>query len=258
MSSRNERLVIVDGFAGPGVYKRGEPGSPIIALQAFLEHQYRDKITAELVYIFIEEDAKRVARLEQEIAKLGKLTGQAKVHVTHGSYEEVFSQALDEVEGKGSSLAPTFAFIDPFGYAQASMHLSGRFLQFDRCEVLIYVPLPFINRFVGRAGQESALTAFFGTDEWKKALALKGRDRLRFLHDLFRKQLIEESGLTYVQSFEIFTSAPNSGYHLFFGTRHERGLEADEGDDVEDRPGQGSPLSRLDVAGPGAPVSAAG
>ncbi len=225
MSSRNERLVIVDGFAGPGVYKGGEPGSPIITLQAFLEHEYRDRITAELIYIFIDEDAKRVARLKQEVARLGKLPSQAKVHVIHGAYENVFSQALDDVEKKGSALAPTFAFVDPFGYAQASMHLAGRFLQFDRCEVLIYVPLPFINRFVGRAGQEAALTSLFGTDEWKKALALQGRQRLRFLHDLFRRQLIKEVGLTYVQSFEIITSAPNSGYHLFFGTRHERGLE---------------------------------
>jgi hypothetical protein len=30
MSKYNERLVYVDGFAGPGVYTNGEPGSPII------------------------------------------------------------------------------------------------------------------------------------------------------------------------------------------------------------------------------------
>lgn len=225
MSSSNERLVIVDGFAGPGVYKGGEPGSPIISLRAFLDHQYQDRITAELVYIFIEEDTDRAARLEQEIAELGKLPSQTKVQVINGAYEDVFSEALDEVEKKGGALAPTFAFIDPFGYAQASMHLSGRFLQFDRCEVLIYVPVSFINRFLGRAGQETALTSLFGTDRWKKALQLKGRARQRFLHDLFREQLVEEAGLTYVQSFEIVTSAQYSGYHLFFGTKHELGLE---------------------------------
>ncbi len=45
MSSRNERLVIVDGFAGPGIYKGGEPGSPIIELKAFPGHDYKDRIT---------------------------------------------------------------------------------------------------------------------------------------------------------------------------------------------------------------------
>jgi hypothetical protein len=51
------------GSRGPGVYADGEPGSPIIALKSFLEHRYREKITAELIYIFIEENKERVGRL---------------------------------------------------------------------------------------------------------------------------------------------------------------------------------------------------
>jgi hypothetical protein len=49
MSTYNARLVLVDGFAGPGVYEGGEPGSPILMLRAFLDHAYRDRIRAELV-----------------------------------------------------------------------------------------------------------------------------------------------------------------------------------------------------------------
>jgi hypothetical protein len=41
------------GSRGPGVYADGEPGSPIIALKSFLEHRCREKITAELIYIFL-------------------------------------------------------------------------------------------------------------------------------------------------------------------------------------------------------------
>ncbi len=179
MSSRNERLVVVDGFAGPGVYKGGEPGSPIIALNAFLEHDYRSRITADLSYLFIE---------------------------------------------RGASLAPTFAFIDPFGYSQAPLQLSGRFLEFPRCEVLLYAPLRFINRFLGRAGQEPALTSFFGTDRWREALPLQRSERIRFLHDLLYEQLQNEAGLLYVRSFEILAGG-SRGYHLFFGTNNkERGL----------------------------------
>lgn len=105
------------------------------------------------------------------------------------------------------------------------MSLSGRFLQFDRCEVLIYVPLLFINRFLSREGQENAVTALFGTDRWKEARDLRGEERLRFLHDLFESQLKSVCGLKYVRSFEIVTAHRNSGYHLFFGTKHELGLE---------------------------------
>jgi hypothetical protein len=46
-----------------------------------------------------------------------------------------------------------------------------------------------------------------------------------FLHDLFRDQLRDVCGLHYVRSFEIVTGGTNSGYHLFFGTKHIKGLE---------------------------------
>jgi hypothetical protein len=46
-----------------------------------------------------------------------------------------------------------------------------------------------------------------------------------FLHDLFRDQLHDVCGLEHVRSFEIVTRGTNSGYHLFFGTNHVKGLE---------------------------------
>ena len=225
MSAENERLVYIDGFAGPGVYAGGEPGSPIIALRSFLDHKSRQKITAELVYFFIEENEFRVEQLRREVAKLGPLPRNVRVEIQPGPYEDLFGQTIAQIEKAGNSLAPTFAFVDPFGYGQASMKLSGRFLQFERCEVLLYVPLLFINRFLSRHGQENALTTFFGTDRWKAARDLTGEARLKLLHNLFQEQLKRACGLDYVRSFEIVTAHKNSGYHLFFGTKHERGLE---------------------------------
>lgn len=225
MSDANRRLVYIDGFAGPGVYAGGEPGSPIIALKAYLEHKYRHGITAELVYAFIEEDEGRVARLREEVAKLGPLPDQVKVGIHHGAYEDIFSETLKDIERRGARLAPTFAFIDPFGYSQVSMTLAGRFLQFARCEVLIYVPFRFVARFVSRVGQEAALTTLFGTEDWRAAKHCDGEARLQFLHDLFQRQLKDVCGLEYVRSFETLTKQRNSGYHLFFGTKHRLGLE---------------------------------
>jgi len=90
---------------------------------------------------------------------------------------------------------------------------------------LIYVPLLFIARFLSRPEQEKALTTLFGTDEWKAARDVKGEERLLLLHDLFQAQLKRECRLDYVRSFEIVTAHKNSGYHLFFGTKHELGLQ---------------------------------
>jgi three-Cys-motif partner protein len=94
---------------------------------------------------------------------------------------------LDDITERGARLAPTFAFLDPFGYSDAPMSLTGRFLQFRGCEVLIYVPFPDVHRFIEREGQERALNSLFGGSEWEEAKSLEGHDRLDFLHDLFNR-----------------------------------------------------------------------
>ena len=223
------RLALIDGFCGPGRYKGGEDGSPIIMLKAFLEHSHRAQIKAELIYIFIDEDEDRIAHLDEEIAALeaaqpgGEFPEQLKVQTIVGRYEDLFSEALDSMEEKGQRPAPTFAFIDPFGYSDASMDLTDRLLDFQRCEALIYMPLPFVSRFIGREGQENAMNNLFGCETWKEAIPLKGEERRQFLHDLFRDQLASEASDRLVRSFEI-PSASN-GYTLFFTTGHEKGLE---------------------------------
>lgn len=225
MSKWNRRLILVDGFAGPGRYEGGEEGSPLIMLKAFLEHNQRQLITAEQIYLFIEEREDRARHLENEIAKLN-LPRQVEYDVVHGAFEEIFRGVLAGVQKRGQQLAPTFAFIDPFGYTEAPMDLTGEFLQFERCEVLIYLPLPWIARFVGRKGQDKAMSALFGSDEaWRAAIAMAGDERKIFLHDLFRDQLRRVGGVKFVRSFEIVTRGSRGGYHLFFGTGHEKGLE---------------------------------
>ena len=119
MSKWNGRLVLIDGFAGPGRYEGGEDGSPLIMLKAFLEHEHRQLITAELVYIFIEEREDRARHLEDEIANLNPRKKQVKHQVVHGAFQDVFRGLLDDVQEQGGNLAPTFAFVDPFGYTSA-------------------------------------------------------------------------------------------------------------------------------------------
>lgn len=224
------RLLVIDGFCGPGRYVGGEEGSPLILLNAFLEHSQRDSIQAEVVYAFIDDDPRRTAHLRGEIESLaaaqpsGSFPDQLKYDVIDGRYEEVFTEVLDDLDEEGKRLAPAFAFIDPFGYKDASMQLTERLLRFDRCEALIYMPLPFITRFIGKPDQEQVMDRLFGTTSWREAIELQGEARKRFLHDLFRDQLASEEGERLVRSFDI-PSAKGTGYHLFFTTGHEKGLE---------------------------------
>jgi len=57
----DEEVLFIDGFAGPGEYAGGEPGSPIIALTTALEHS--QPFPAPINFLFIERDADRFKHL---------------------------------------------------------------------------------------------------------------------------------------------------------------------------------------------------
>src|SRR6185437_9529423 len=65
-------IAYVDGFAGPGVYEKGEIGSPIIALNAALDQQrqHPEMAATSLIFLFIEEKKDRADRLEDSVAAL--------------------------------------------------------------------------------------------------------------------------------------------------------------------------------------------
>ncbi len=118
------RIVFIDGFAGPGRYSGGEPGSPVIALQALLNHPYFEQPRAgrEVVFIFIEQDAERKESLQQEIDSIPR-PAWVKAEVREGQFVDHMTEILDAVEADKKKLAPTFAFIDPFGFKGLPMTL---------------------------------------------------------------------------------------------------------------------------------------
>jgi hypothetical protein len=76
-SGWNRRVIFLDGFAGPGRYTAGEPGSPIIALDTLVNHRHFQKLQrTEFVMIFVESDDQRFASLEEEKAFLHDLYEQ--------------------------------------------------------------------------------------------------------------------------------------------------------------------------------------
>jgi len=225
VGEHDPRLLLVDGFAGPGRYATGESGSPLIMLEALLSHKsFEELADVRFIFLFIEQDEVRVEHLRKEVEDLGDLPKNVIVRIEHGEFEGVFSSVIDPIIEKGAHLIPTFAFIDPFGYSSASMSITGRLLDFPRCETLFFLPMSFIHRFVGREGQEAALTSLFGTDEWRVAVPLQGQERTACLLELFERRLKQSGGVEYVRSFQLRTQDGND-YRLVFGLGHLKGLE---------------------------------
>lgn len=220
---RKRRIVVIDGFAGPGRYTGGEPGSPLIMLDALLRHSALDRMTAEVVFAFVEQDPRREKALRDELSAF-TLPDQVKVQIVLGQFHEVMEGTLDEIRSWGIELAPTFAFIDPFGYGDTMLDLGGQILGFPSCEVLVYVPLPHIARFLDAPNAPAAaLTRLFGDDRWKSAQGLGGgRVGEQALNDLLIERLEEDCD--HARSFQIIGAGPNTGARLFFGTSSRDGL----------------------------------
>jgi three-Cys-motif partner protein len=243
------RLLLVDGFSGPGRYAEGEPGSPLIMLEALLSHAAFGALgDVKFIFLFIEYDRRRFDALGEEIAQLGELPPNVEILRRHGAFEDVFSEVVGSVEQPGLRLVPTFAFIDPFGYAHASMSLAGRLLNFPRCEALYFLPLSYVHRFVGREGQEVALSSLFGTDEWRNAIPLKGDERKQFLLDLFERQLMANSSVDIVRSFQLRTQE-GMDYRLVFALGNRKGLELAKDAMWKVDPVQGTSYSATTAAG---------
>jgi len=123
MSKWNRRIVFIDGFAGPGRYSGGEEGSPLIALRTALEHN-RLSPDCEFSFLFIEADKKRADHLREEIEQLKTerpFLKQFSYEVANARFEEKINRVL--IELTGAQLAPTLAFIDPFGFEGLPMRL---------------------------------------------------------------------------------------------------------------------------------------
>lgn len=225
MSRQNGRILFFDGFAGPGVYSKGEEGSPVIALRIAAEHRFAWK--GELVCVFMELDEKRRATLEGVLNNLA-LPAHIRYHVYGDRFQEKMIELLDELDADNQRLAPGFFFLDPFGYSHTPMHVVARIMRHRKCEVLITFIYERMNQFITSPDPKNRAhcTDLFGTDEWQAVGdCATPSERKRFLHDLYLRQLRSACGVKYVRSFEMLDDRNHTEYFLFFGTNHMLGLK---------------------------------
>lgn len=225
----NRRVVFLDGFAGPGRYIDGEPGSPSIALGTFLDHHHAAYLSeTEYVFVFNENHAERFSSLEEVIESertaRGDWPSNVKVLVENRNFTEIADEILDSLGGE--SLAPTFAFLDPFGYKDTPMELIRRLMSYSKSELFIYFDINSLNRFA-TAGQnvDVHFEALYGTSEFKNAPPAGHPGRQQFLHDLYERQLREMCGFKHVRSFEMVGSNGKAINYLFFCTNNATGFD---------------------------------
>ncbi len=220
LSTGNLRVVYIDGFCGPGKYKGGEDGSPIIALREAIKHSERLKGNT-VTFLFVDERSDRIAHLEGELSKF-PIPNNFVVRAIPGQFESVLGELLDNLESEGSRLAPTFAFIDPFGFKGVPFDLVQRLLANPKTEVFVNVMIEAVNRFLEHPDAQTRqhIVDLFGTDKVLEA-ARRSCNRTVALRLLYQRQL---SGCArFVRYFEMRDSYNRTIYCLFFASNHRLG-----------------------------------
>jgi three-Cys-motif partner protein len=100
--SSGRRVVFLDGYAGPGAYESGAPGSPVLAAQtAATLDGIRD-----LQLVFVEKKADTYDQLVSQLEASGRTNWVAYRGTIEENMEHVLEEAAD---------FPLLAFFDPFG-----------------------------------------------------------------------------------------------------------------------------------------------
>jgi three-Cys-motif partner protein len=136
-----ERAVaVLRRICGRGRYNDGSEGSPLVALRHLVEHRsfprMRDR---EFVFYLVEADKDNAESLDQEITKFkaekDPWPANVKTLVVNEKFDVTATAMIEQLRQQKRRLAPTFAFVDPFGYSGLPLDLLADLLNYSRSEV---------------------------------------------------------------------------------------------------------------------------
>jgi three-Cys-motif partner protein len=226
-----EKLKYIDGFAGPGVYEKGDKGSPILALETALDHTQNFPVPVDL--IFIEENKERYNALKDQlkpyIDQIASSKNVGDVTPIHGECCDVIEGMFKTSAARGQKFGPALVFLDQFGYSAVPMELIGRILAHGQCEVLTFFFWRDLKRFITDVSKHNGITTAFGGIEWQPAVRMTASEQQRFMQDAYIKCLKHRAKAKYVWSFAMADANSQLLCWLFFCTNVLKGLEEMKG-----------------------------
>lgn len=228
----NRRVLYIDGFAGRGRYDDGSEGSPQIALRTLLDHGYLERLAAcEFVFMFVEKNRKNAEALTAELeafkASYDPWPSNVQVSVYNASFDDHMREIVSAMRDQNKRLAPTFAFVDPFGYTRFPMDLLGAIGSTPNSELLINFMVGFVHRFIERDGQEKSIRELYGMEVDEVLTKLEaGEDRIEQLVDIYRGKVAQAAALPFTQRFYMVNETGNISYALVHATRSKKGLSS--------------------------------
>jgi three-Cys-motif partner protein len=222
---RFPRVTYAEGFAGPGIYNGGEPGSPVIALDVFLHRRGLLDAGKSLSMVLIDESRPRIehlrGQLDDALARHGRPQPATLSIVTQeGACGDRLHAELTKADAFGQ---PIFAVLDSFGGPDIPFDLLKAIASNKSSEVLVTFGTSFLTRFGEVAQHQETGDRAFGGAHWRAVTSQPSHAKKTFLVNAYRETL-NMAGFAHSLTFEMIDEAGHALF-LIFGTNGPRGLE---------------------------------
>lgn len=214
------RLNYFDCYGGCGAYADNDRkifyGSPIEAARIISNNQ--TSLDRDVNLVVIEKFSDVLENLKKVF---NHVIPNANPYFINEDFDNTINNLLDKLQRKGTTLAPTFFLVDPFGYS-IKMDTIKRIMEVPKSEVFINFMYYRINMSMSNPQEEENITNLFGTSKWKELVTLKPKEKEKKILRLYRKQIKEFSNYFYPYKLN-FPDKNRTYYYLIHLTNHFKG-----------------------------------
>ncbi|MBZ0266271.1 three-Cys-motif partner protein TcmP [bacterium] len=233
LTHSHKNLIYYDGFCGPGKYKGGQIGSPLLALRIAREQVLRitskqsDSKFEKIHLRFSDNNDDRIKQLESHLQTEGSIPEKIEYRVANINFSSYFPKIINHLEVNKGTKIPCFAFIDPFGFFDVPFDQIQRFLSLDSTEIFLFFASDSLNRFLESKQDftKEQVRKTLDTDNYEDILGsdensqIKRKERIK---NYYQKRLSEVAN--FLTKFSICDHHKKEIATLFFATNHPRGF----------------------------------
>ncbi len=229
LGRNHSRVCYFDCFAGKGEYEDGSKGSPLVAIETASRLKKQFPYLNEIVCDFIEKNENNFMDLERVINIETKTHPEkyndVKVILHNNNFADIASKIVNKV---GDRLAPSFFFIDPFGFSGVPFEIVKNILSIKRTEVFITFMVRDVNRFLDSSRHQINIADLYGIENVQETSKLKypNLSREEALLRLYRDRLHEDANVRYIFPFKVCADERlQTTYYLIHATNHPKGCK---------------------------------
>lgn len=226
-------IILADLFAGEGIYKNGEKGSPIIAFETIQRHLTNKKDDKKIYFIINDAEKSKIDSSKYKVERIEEWINQFDLHsdlnIKYLKHDFIgLIPALINLIKSMHSSDRALLFIDPWGYKEIRPRDLKSLLQNEKVEILLFLPVSFMYRF----SKKAITTEFVGGQPLEEFLQeLFGEDLQSILEitavddyiDVIRTKFMTYLNVPYVDDY-ILTTEDSNKYCLFFFSFNKKGF----------------------------------